>query len=157
MRLPPHGRGALKTGNIGNVGGPGVPPSALRQQLRGSYAERVRFLDRVIDGEVMQRVELPLFTILPHIACPNCGELGCHPSDDSKAALLTFEAQVSASVRDRIMALEHQAKYGMGALKEVSVENVRERVAATLAVIRDLCPRELAETTIAALRPVWAA
>lgn len=151
--LQPHG-GALNSGGTpGNRGGLGNPPSVLRERLRGSYTERMSFLDKVIDGEVMQKAELPLFLLLPHVVCPNCGEQGMEPK--KMAGLLSFEAKVSASVKDRIAALEHQAKYGLGALKEVSVENVRERVAATLGIIRTHCSAEIAQQIVNALRPVW--
>lgn len=61
-----------------------------------------------------------------------------------------------ASVTDRLRAMEILAKYGLGTLKEVSVENVRERVANTLDVIREHCSPEQATSIITALRPVWA-
>lgn len=155
MRVPKHGRGSLRVGGT-NKGGLGRPPSVIRDQLRGSYSERVTFLDRVIDGHVMQRAELPLFLLLPHIACPTCDKKGLKFAAAETGHLVTLDLTVSASVKDRIAALEHQAKYGLGALKEVSVENVRERVAATLGVIRSLCSRENAEQIVNALRPVWA-
>lgn len=155
LMIPQAHGGALMVGNPGNRGGIGVVPSVLRDQLRGSYSERMTFLDRVIDGEVMQKAELSLATVLPHVICPNCGESGLAPYKAADLTLLTFEAKVSASVKDRIAALEHQAKYGLGALKEVSVENVRERVAATLGIIRTQCSPELAAQIVNALRPVW--
>lgn len=148
--------GTLISGNPGNKGGSGRPPSFLRDQLRGSYADRMKFLDRVIDGEVMQRAEIPLAAVLPHVVCPNCGEGGQAPKDLSELLTLNFDARVSASVKDRISALEHQAKYGLGALKEVSVENVRERVGQTLDVIRQLCQPDVSQQVIGALRPIWA-
>lgn len=156
-RRPGKHGGSLQTGNPGNKGGSGRPPSVIRDQLRGSYDERMTFLDRVIDGEVMQKAKVPLVAVLPHVLCPNCGEGGQEPRDGLLALMdVTFEATVSASVKDRIAALEHQAKYGLGALKEISVENVRERVAGTLAVIRSHCTADQSTAIIAALRPVWA-
>jgi hypothetical protein len=48
------------------------------------------------------------------------------------------------------------AKYGLGTVREVSVENVRERVMATLTVIRERCSDEQAAAIVAELRPIWA-
>lgn len=152
----PHG-GALVPGAGGGAQpGAGRPPSVIRDGLRGSYAERVRFLDDVVDGTVMQRAEIPLIAVLPHVVCPNCGEHGQQPKDGI-ASLLTvsFEAKVSASVKDRIAALEQLAKYGLGQLKEVSVENVRTRVSETLRIIGQHCSPEQAETLYQAIEPVW--
>lgn len=152
----PHGGALVPGAGGGNQPGAGRPPSLLREQLRGGYAERMEFLNRVVDGEVMQRAEIPLLAVLPHVVCPNCGEGGQAPKDGVLSLLtVTFEAKVSASVKDRIAALEHQAKYGLGVLKEVSVENVRARVEETLAVINTHCSPEHAATIIQAIEPVW--
>jgi hypothetical protein len=105
----------------------------LRDQLRGGYGERIQFLNQVVDGTVMQTIEVPLISVLPHVVCPNCGEHGQEPKDGVVSLLtVTFTAKASASVKDRIMALEQMAKYGLGQMKEVSVESVRERVQETL-------------------------
>lgn len=61
-----------------------------------------------------------------------------------------------ASTQDRLRALEILAKYGMGVVKEVSAENVRERVSLTLDVIRARCSPEQATAIINELKPVWA-
>jgi hypothetical protein len=117
----------------------------------------MRFLDSVIDGTVMQRVRVKLADVLPHVVCPNCGEGGQEPKDGVLALDdVAFEAKASATVKDRLAALDHQAKYGLGVLKEVSVENVRERVEETLRIIRLHTSPEQAETLFAAIEPVWA-
>ena len=149
---PAHGYGLLKRGNPGNRGGPGVPPSELRARLRGTFAERVEVLEKIADGEPTVRTRLELRHILPHVTCPNCGESGLEPRE---SATVEIEVLQSASNRDRIGALELAAKYGLGQLKEVSTENVRERVKETLEVIRQLCPEDVAARVIQALRPVW--
>jgi hypothetical protein len=152
----PHG-GALSPGAGGGAQpGAGRPPSVLRDKLRGSYGERIQFLDDVIDGKVMQTIEVPLISVLPHVVCPNCGEHGQEPKGGVVSLLtVTFTAKASASVKDRIMALEQMAKYGLGAQKEVSVENVRERVQETLRIIGLHCEPEQAETLYRAIEPVW--
>ena len=70
-------------------------------------------------------------------------------------AMLTIVGDVSASVKDRLSALDYGAKYGAGTLKEVSVENVRERVRATLDAIREALPADQADAIIATIRPLW--
>lgn len=149
----PHG-GALQVGNPGNRGGLGVPTSLIRERLRGSYADRLEFLSEVVDGKVMQRIEVPLFNVLPHATCPNCGDqLQERKSED--LFLVTIEGRVSASVKDRIAALDQMAKYAIGTLKEVSVENVRDRMRATMAVIRENTSPELAARLASLIRPLW--
>jgi hypothetical protein len=151
----PHG-GALVPGAGGGAQpGSGRPPSVLRDELRGSYAERTSFLTRVIDGEVMQKVEVALIDVLPHVVCPNCGEHGQQPKEMSALLTVNFTAKVSASVKDRIAAMEHMAKYGLGQLKEVSVENVRERMDRTLATIRQLLPATQAELVTRGIEVHW--
>ena len=44
-----HG-GALRRGGT-NRGGPGRPPSAIREQLRGSFEQRIRVLEDIADGK----------------------------------------------------------------------------------------------------------
>jgi hypothetical protein len=46
-------------------------------------------------------------------------------------------------------------KYGLGTTKEVTVEDVRGKLARTLELIRDLVPPEYATPLITAMRPVW--
>lgn len=153
MERQPHG-GALRRGGT-NRPGSGRPPSVLRDRLRGSYAERMAFLDAVVDGAVMQRIEVPLVAVLPHVVCPNCGESPVVPKGTATALMVSIEARASASVKDRIAAMEQMAKYGLGQLKEISVENVRERVQETLRIIGQHCSPEQAETIYQMLEPVW--
>lgn len=141
----------MKHGNPGNRGGPGVPPSELRKRLRGSFAERVEVLEQIADGEPTVRTKLELRAILPYVSCPNCGG----KLEPSSTDVVEVEVLQSASNRDRIGALELAAKYGLGTLKEVSTESVRERVKDTLEVIRQHCPADVAARVITALRPVW--
>lgn len=156
-RKPRHGRGELLTGGQpGNAGGTGRPPSAIREHLRGSFSERVGVIEQIADGHPIQRARIPLIAVLPYIVCPNCGESGVEPKEPAAALLVEFDALVSASPKDRLAALDLQAKYGLGALKEVSVENVRERVGQTLDVIRATLGQDEATKLVNALRPVWA-
>lgn len=115
--------------------GPGAPPSELRAQLRGSFAERIATLEQFADGAMPLKER-----------CPACGF--------EQASTLATALPVDAS--DRLRALDMLAKYGLGTVKEVTVENVRERVMATLAVIRQRCSEEQAAAIVAELRPIWA-
>ena len=109
----PHG-GALYAGGVPGHDGKnaGRPPSALRERLRGSFAERVTVLEEIADD-------------------PNLDP------------------------QDRIRAVDTLAKYGLGTIKEISAEQVRERLRETLQVIRDALPDEEAVTIINRLRGVW--
>lgn len=44
-----HGGAILQGGNPGNKGGPGRPPSALRERMRGSLEERLKVLEEIAD------------------------------------------------------------------------------------------------------------
>jgi hypothetical protein len=104
----------------------------------------------------MSRVEMPASIALRHARCPACGIQGLIPKGDAvDAALLTFTVDVSATVKERIMALEQMAKYGMGTLKEVSVDNVRERMEATLRTIHEVLPAPQAELVTKAIEAHW--
>ena len=106
-----HG-GALRVGNPGNRGGPGRPPSALRERLRGSLDERVAILEQIADNP-------------------------------------------DASDRDRIKAVDVMARYGLGTLRELSVEDVRERLRATLELLKQELHEDDADRLIARLRGIW--
>jgi len=47
----PNGSKLLAGGLPGNRGGPGAPPSAIREQLRGSFAERIKVLEEIADND----------------------------------------------------------------------------------------------------------
>jgi hypothetical protein len=109
-----HG-GALLTGGVrGHAGGPGRPPSALRERLRGSFAQRVAVLETIADD----------------------------PGADSQ---------------DRIRAVDVLAKYGLGTLREVSADEVRERLRATIHILRRELPSGVASHVINLLQGVWTA
>ena len=56
---------------------------------------------------------------------------------------------------DRIRAIETLGKFGLGQLRELSVETVREKVQRTLEVISESMPAEDAARIILRLRSVW--
>jgi hypothetical protein len=155
-RTPPQG-GTLRTGNPGNRGNahPLGPPSALlRGELRGSYAERKGLLDEIARGDLIVQTSVSLAEVMRHIRCAQCAGPVVAPEVED-IFLLTFPAMTSASVKDRLSALDQMAKYGVGTLKEVSIDNVRERVQRTLDTIRVHCTPEQADVLYRALEPVW--
>lgn len=96
----PHG-GALYAGGVpGHRGGPGRPPSVLRELLRGSFAERLAVLEAIADGQPVVRVRLP---------------------DGTET-----ETLVSASPADRLRALDLMAKYGLGTQMGLPVNGAGE-------------------------------
>lgn len=149
----PHG-GALSPGNPGNKGGPGRPPSLIRGELRGSYDERKAFLDRVIEGEVMTHMKFRVSDLAQHVTCGNCGESQLLPKNVD-SLYLEIDVKTSASVKDRISALEHQAKYSLGQLKEISVENVREKLERQVELLRNRFSGEVLNTLLRELREIW--
>lgn len=131
--MPAHGNGMIRSGSLPgtNAGGTGRPPSVLRERLRGSFADRVSTLEQIADGSAIQRMKI--------------GDT-------------VTDTLISADVPDRLKAIDLMAKYGLGTQKEVTVEDVRDRLTRTLAVIREEFgdqPDKVART-FARLRPVWA-
>jgi hypothetical protein len=56
---------------------------------------------------------------------------------------------------ERLKALDLMARYGLGTTRDVSVEDVRDRLTATLAAIRRHLPIPEAERLVAELRGIW--
>jgi len=125
-----HGGALLKGGVPGHRGGTGRPPSEIRERLRGSLSDRVSVLEEIADRPREANV-----------TCPECGsEVAVNPP---------------ANDGDRIRAIDTLAKYGLGTLKEVSVDQVQDRLRTTLAIIRDRLDEHVAEGLINELRGAW--
>lgn len=60
-----------------------------------------------------------------------------------------------ADSRDRIRAIDVLAKYGLGTLRELSVEDVRDRLRQTIAIVRGNLPPERVPVVLMELREVW--
>lgn len=120
--VQPHG-GALKTGgNPGNRGGSGRTPSALRDRLRNSMAERIPVIEQIADGEAIVRTEIRVIDVMRHVLCPKCGgPLELITKDPLEAMGLTILGRTSASPRDRISAIDLAGKYGLGTKDEITV------------------------------------
>ncbi len=126
--------------------------TAIRKRLRGSFDDRMQILEDIADGECVGKVQVSLSLAAPALECPNCGELGLVPKSGD---VQEIEVRGSATPKERLAALDILAKYGLGQLKEVSVENVRERVGRTVALARQLLQPDLAEQFVQAMRPIW--
>lgn len=132
------GGGAIRNGGT-NVGGPGRPPSDLRQRLTGAFAARVPILEDFADGKVTLRVVGK---------CEKCGHEG-EPltTEEIKAAL--------PQIGDRLKALDLMGKYGPGAVKGVVEDDVRERLKQTLQIIMAELPADVAEPLLGKIEVVW--
>ena len=123
-----HG-GALKQGNPGNKGG-GRPRSVIRGRLSGVLEEHgVGVLEEILTAprEVT-------------VTCDECGH--------------TQEVKPPSSDADRLRGVDVAAKYSVGIVKEVSVEEVVDRVQATAAAIQELMGEEAA-TMLPRLKEIW--
>jgi hypothetical protein len=133
MRSPRSGAEVPTGAHPGNTGGKrgrsGRVPSIVRELALESFADRVHLLAEIADGIAFRRVKV-----------------GAHETE-------TF---TSTEVSDRLRALEMLAKYGLGTIKGASVDDVRDRVRATLDVIQDRTPPELFASIVGELRPIWA-
>ncbi len=77
--------------------------------------------------------------------------------EDRVTVLEQIADDEAADPQDRIRAVDTLAKYGIGTLREVSVERVRDRLRDTLQVLREELPSEQAAHIINRLREVWSA
>lgn len=92
------------------------------------------------------------------------GRSGRPPSAIRKALRESFDNRVhlleeiadDGSNKDKLQALELMGRYGLGPLASVNADDIRDKVIATLDVIRQLCPPDLAARVVNALRPIWA-
>lgn len=152
----PHG-GALRYGGTNRSGGGGLPPSALREKLRGSFESRLKVLEEIADGEPAQTLELPLRNVLPHLKCPDCGGEDLQPKD-RKA--VTVQVRVSAQPNDRIKAVDVMGKYGLGESNTLQVihPEVIQRIQGTVQTIQDFpgLSIEQREQLLDAIEAVWA-
>lgn len=139
MTVPQHGGGRLRRGNPGNSGG-GRPPSVLRAQLAGSFAQRIKVAEAIADGKPQ------LFLVATEVK-------------DRKTGKMKWTQQrlkQSPSNADRLRALDMLAKYGIGAAQDVRLEDVRDRLHQTLTILKALVEPERYELILRELEPIWA-
>lgn len=154
-KAPQEHGGAIHVGGVpGNAGGSGRPPSVLREACRDNFGERIEVLDAIAGGSVMQRIEVPLATVLEYATCPNCD-----PEELRRTAgerVIVIEGAVSPSPADRIKAIDVLGKYGLDSRTQLSVEEIRDRLSRQLIAIRENLPPALADKVVGQLRAVWA-
>lgn len=76
-------------------------------------------------------------------------------SFDERVKVLEEIADSSDDDGDRIKAIDLLAKYGLGTVQEVSVEDVRDRLTRTVAEIRGALTEEQANVVLERIRPIW--
>jgi hypothetical protein len=126
-KVPQHGVGRLLDGGqFGNQGG-GRPPSALRETLRRSFEDRVEILEKIADGKETRTVFV----------------------DRGRPV------EIGPSHGDRIRALDTMAKYGLGATRELAVEAIRDRLVATVSLIRQMLSVSEADRLLSEMKGIW--
>jgi hypothetical protein len=76
-------------------------------------------------------------------------------ADDRVAVLEEIADDPESQPSDRIRSIDVLAKYGLGTVREVTVDQVRGRLRQTLAIIRAELPSLEAERLIERLQEVW--
>jgi hypothetical protein len=76
--------------------------------------------------------------------------------DDRVTVLEEIADDPAMAASDRIRAVDVIAKYGLGAASEVTVDQVRERLAQTVALVREALPAEMADPLLRRMQEVWA-
>lgn len=126
-KVPQHGGGKLLAGGqFGNSGG-GRPPSALREALRRSFEDRVVILENIADGNETRTMLV----------------------GGGKAI------EIGPSHGDRIRALDTMAKYGLGTTGELTVEDVRHRLVATVNLVRRTLSASEADCLLPQMKAIW--
>lgn len=75
----------------------------------------------------MSRIRIELGNVVRHCVCANCGESQITPSDPANA-ILEVSVTISASVGDRLKAMDLLAKYGLGTSNEVHDDRGAEQL-----------------------------
>ncbi len=126
-----HGGALLAGGKPGHKGGSGRPRSLIRERLSGVLDEHgVNTLTEILTA--------PRETV---VTCAECGH--------------TMKVRPPSSDADRIRATDVAGKYGVGTLREISTDEVRERLGQTLDLIDQTLQPEDATRLRNLLREVW--
>ena len=89
---------------------------------------------------------------------------GRPPSEVRKAARLAFEERIPTLARladsaesdsDKIKAIDILGKYGLGTLREMSTDEVQDKLRQTIAILDANLSPEVAERIYELMRPVW--
>lgn len=151
--VPQEHGGALLHGNPGNRGGPGTPPSRIRERLRGSFERRIRVLEQFADGEATEKIKLKLRDVADHLTCPSCQ----HELEIKEgSAEVTITVNVSAQAKERLTAIDLMGKYSIGSQRTtIHIDAVTDILTAQIDLLqRELPPKE-AKRIIDLLEPLW--
>ena len=138
----------------GKAGRSGRPANEIRAMMRDALGERMPVYAAIIDGIPLQRTRVAIADVYKHVACSNCGALTLEPKD-AEHALAEIEVEISASLRDKLAALDQLGRYGLGTLKEISLEVVRERMKETLQSIQRHTSVDQYEAIVSEIQPLW--
>jgi hypothetical protein len=148
-----HGGALRKGGTPGNAGGTGRPKDRIRSQLTADYEKNLGIVDAIATGELLDKMEIPLLEVLQHVKCPKCqGDLQLGSEDDLFATVMVKR---SPSPKDRLGAVEHQGKYSIGAVREISVDNVREKLEQQITLLRNRFSGEVLTSLLLDLKEIW--
>jgi hypothetical protein len=151
---PGRNGGRLRTGGS-NGGAGGRPTNEFRRRLFEAIDKQAPDVVRdIASGKPIVKMRVMVASVAPHLTCANCGENQLTPKSPEDA-IAEISVEASASPKDRIAALEYGSKYAVGAIKEVSVEHVRERMKATLEVIRTHVSAEQLAAIVKDVQPLW--
>ena len=154
--LRPAGKrpGQLQTGNPLTAGGMRL---RAREACREAFHGRVGTLAEIADGKPVVQGQVPLYEVLQHATCPRCGDgLTLRKGATAKVKI---DGLLSASVPDRIRALDVMAKYGLGVPEKTEglgpedlAELVEALAEATEPFVSDDDERRLEEAWLTVLR-----
>jgi hypothetical protein len=137
----PHGGALRRGGKPGNKGG--RPTAYIRRRLRGALYQRIHIIEGIADGTV----EVTL-----HQTCEHCGKEPTRTGTEWVADVLK---KVRAAVGDQLKAFDLMGKYGVGTLKAITDEDIRERLSQQLEIIRNSPHVTNAEALIKEIEPAW--
>lgn len=134
----------------------GRPPSILRSGLTEVLERGIPEIEKIARGDLVHKTRVRVADLSGLLECANCGEASLVLSDPENHLYTTVESLESASPRDRLKAYEVAGTYGPGAVKQISMETVRDKVQETLNIIRAHVTPEVFETMKPELRAAWA-
>jgi hypothetical protein len=117
-------------------------------------------------------VKLPVLSSQPHGGALYSGGVPGHPGAGGRPPSVlrqrlrgSFEERIpvleeiaddsDADPQDRIRALDILGKYGIGTVREVTADEVRERLRTTVGIIREALAPAVADALLSRLKEVW--
>lgn len=102
--------------------------------LRGDLDDYAYVLRDIAGGECVERIEVPLLVLLERAECPECGgKFKALQGVDARK--VRIEGKISANPADRRGAVDTMAKYGIGIVKTVSADEVKEQLQAVVETV----------------------